>query len=147
MKKLTALLTALMALAMITGPSLASDFSRQLSPNTFGTGDIPDGVSYEDFGVNINRHYGVAPAWEGRAEEPRTMMEKEENVLIRHLAPNTTGIAYFADGVSIDEGRGTLDTHYGVAPAWEGRPEEARTMVDELNKHLAPNVTYKGDVF
>ena len=87
MKTLTALLAALMALAMMTGPSVAREFSKQLSPNIVGPG-------------------------------------------------------YFSDGVSNEEFRGTIDTHYGVAPAWEERPEEPFTM----NKHLAPNVTYGKDV-
>ena len=142
MKKLTTLLTALLAIAMMTGPSLASGFSKQLAPNTFGTGDIPDGVSYEEFGGTLDTHYGVAPAWEVRPEGPRTMGEE----LRKQLAPRTVGTGDIPDGVSYEEFRGTIDTHYGIAPVWEGRPEEPRTMSEELRKHIAPNVDYGKDV-
>ena len=69
MKKLTALLAALMAFAMMTGPAVASEFSKQLSPNAFGTEYAPDGVSEQEFRGTIDIHYGVAPAWEGRSVE------------------------------------------------------------------------------
>jgi hypothetical protein len=159
MNKLTALLIGLFALAMLTGPSMAAEMTggekasvpvtsglwKQLSPNAFGsTGDIPDGVSYDEFRGTIDQHYGVAPAWEGMAEEPLTMTEIE---LRRQLSPNVFG--YIADGVRDDEFRGPIDKHYGVSPAWEDRPEDL-TMVEkaekELWKHLAPNITYEKDV-
>ena len=42
------------------------------------------------------------------------VIEKAENDLRRHLAPNTIGSVYFVDGMS-DDFRGTIDKHYGVA--------------------------------
>ena len=133
MKRLTALLAALMAIGMLTGPSVASELFKQLSPNTFGTADIPDGVSYEEFRGTIDVHYGVAPAWEVRTDEPLSMTEKQ---LRRQLSPNVSG--YIADGVRDEEFRGPIDTHYGVAPAWEDRTEDP--LERELRKQLSPNV-------
>ncbi|MHB1350452.1 MAG: hypothetical protein ACYCYR_11320 [Desulfobulbaceae bacterium] len=165
MKKLTTLFVGLLALAMMTGTSMAAGMAggeklpgevtnaheRLLSPNALGPGYFSDGVIDDEFRGNINEHYGVAPTWEGRPEEPRTMIEKVENDFWRHLAPNASGIGYFSDGVSNDEFRGTISKHYGVAPAWEGRPEEPLTKIEEVEKTfwelLSPNLTYDKEVY
>jgi hypothetical protein len=147
MKKLTALITALFALAMITGSaiaaetmggeesiapmassSLTNELRRQLSPRVLG--HYADGVIYEEFSEPIDRHYGVAPAWEDRYVGP---LEKE---LRRQLSPRVLG--YHADGVSDEVFDETIDKHYGVAPAWEDRTEEP--LEKELRNQLSPNV-------
>jgi hypothetical protein len=145
MKKMTALLTALFALAMVTGPAIAAetmegstapmatgslteDLRNQLSPNVFGY--IADGVADDEFRGPIDIHYGVAPAWDDGTE---VTIEKE---LRGQLSPNVSG--YIADGVADEEFRGPIDTHYGVAPAWEDRTEDP--LERELRKKLSPNV-------
>lgn len=149
MKKLTALLTALFALAMVTGPaiaaemmggddstapmatgSLTTELRKQLSPNVFGY--IADGVTDEEFREPIAKHYGVAPAWEDTNEGP---LAKE---LRRQLSPNVSG--YIADGVRDEVFTEPIAKHYGVAPAWEDGSSE-RPLEKELRKQLSPNVT------
>jgi hypothetical protein len=164
MNKFTALLIALLALVMMTGTSMAAEMTggektssvtnellwKQLSPNAFGTEYFADGVSYDEFRGTMDKHYGVAPAWEGRPEESLTMVEKAERELRKHIAPNTIGTVYFTDGVSYEEFRGPIDRHYGIAPAWEDMPDESLTRVErverELRRHLAPNEIYGKDV-
>ncbi|MHB8788791.1 MAG: hypothetical protein ACYDBT_02805 [Desulfobulbaceae bacterium] len=147
MKKLTALSAALFAIALLTGPAISAEMTggepsasigtelrKQLSPNIFEYN--ADGVTAEEFRGLIDKHYGVAPAWEGMTEESLTSSEKVEIELRRHLAPNI--FEYNADGVSVEEFRG-IDRHYGIAPAWEDdRTEEPLEKV--LNKHLSPNL-------
>ena len=146
MKKLTALGAALFAIALLTGPAIAAEMTggeasapmgtelrRQLSPNIFEYN--ADGVTSDEFRGLIDKHYGVAPAWEGRTEESLTVAEKVEIELRRQLAPNI--FEYNADGVSVEEFR-DVDRHYDVAPAWEERTEEPLEKV--LNKQLSPNI-------
>jgi hypothetical protein len=138
MKKLTALVAALFALAMVTGTAMAAETMGEelrdhLSPNIFEYS--ADGVTVEEFGGLLDKHYGVAPVWEGRTEESLTAAEKAEIELNKHLAPNI--FEFNADGVSVEEFRG-IDTYYGVAPAWEEMTEEP--LEKELRNHLAPNV-------
>ncbi|MHB8789619.1 MAG: hypothetical protein ACYDBT_07035 [Desulfobulbaceae bacterium] len=146
MKKLTALGAALFAIALLTGPAIAAEMTeeasapigtelrKQLSPNIFEYN--ADGVTTEEFRGLIDKHYGVAPAWEATTEESLTVAEKMGIELRKHLSPRVFG--YVADGVDDDVYRGPIDKHYGVAPAWEDRTEEPLEKM--LNKHLSPNL-------
>lgn len=137
MKKLTTLLSAMVAVAMLAGTAVAADtmgkeLNDQLAPNVFG--HVADGMSEDSYRGPIDKHFGVAPVWEGGTDESITMTE---DLLRKQLSPNIFG--YIADGVGGEEFRGAIDTHYGVAPAWEDKTEE--TLEKALRRHLAPNVS------
>lgn len=66
-----------------TGETIAMNedlLRKQLSPNV--SGNTSDGVGGEEFKGVIDIHYGVAPAWGDRTEEPL------EKALRNHLEPN-----------------------------------------------------------
>jgi hypothetical protein len=149
MKKLTTLLAALFALAMMTGPAIAAEMMggeeaanpvagssfttqlrKQLSPNFFEYN--ADGVSDEEFRGLIDKHYGVAPAW----EDKDIYVGPLEKQLRMQLSPRVLG--YYADGMSDEIIGETIDKHYGVAPAWEDRTEG--TLEKELRHQLSPNI-------
>lgn len=135
MKKLTTLYLALLVFALMAGTTafagtLGKELNDQLSPNAFG--HVADGMSDEAYRGPIDRHYGVAPVWEGGTGKALTITE---DVLSKQLSPNAFG--YSADGVGDEEFRGVVDIHYGIAPAWEDKTEEP--LEKALRKHLSPN--------
>jgi hypothetical protein len=123
MKKLTTLLSALVAFGLMAGTAVAADtmgkaLNDQISNNDFG--HVADGVT-ED------ATRGSFVVWEGRTDETIAM---SEDLLRKQLSPYVSG--YIADGVGEKGFKGVIDIHYGVAPAWENRTEEPRALEDFL---------------